>query len=45
MDHTHTQPEGADVAAKAFVKGLKCGGSVLAQYVVNATEEIPGVCL
>lgn len=45
MDHTHTQPEGADVAAKAFVKGLKCGGSALAQYVVNATEEIPGVCL
>ncbi|KAH7047594.1 SGNH hydrolase-type esterase domain-containing protein [Macrophomina phaseolina] len=45
MDHTHTQPEGADVAAKAFVKGLKCGGSKLARYVVNATEEIPGVCL
>lgn len=45
MDHTHTQPEGADVAAKAFVKGLKCGGGALTQYVVNATEEIPGVCL
>ncbi|KAL1641282.1 hypothetical protein SLS58_006184 [Diplodia intermedia] len=45
MDHTHTQPEGADVAAKAFVKGLKCGGSELSGFVVNATEEIPGVCL
>lgn len=45
MDHTHTQPEGADVAAKAFVKGLKCGGSELSRLVVNATEEIPGECL
>ncbi|KAL1636031.1 hypothetical protein SLS56_001383 [Neofusicoccum ribis] len=45
MDHTHTQPEGADVAAKAFVKGLACGGSSLSRYIVNATEDIPGVCL
>lgn len=45
MDDTHTQPEGADVAAKAFVKGVVCGGGALAGFVVNGTEEVPGVCL
>ncbi|KAF2139763.1 carbohydrate esterase family 12 protein [Aplosporella prunicola CBS 121167] len=45
LDHTHTQPEGADTVAKAFVKGLACGGSALASHVTNATDSIEGSCI
>lgn len=45
-DHTHTNAKGADVAAKAFVKGLQCGGGGFLQgYIKNATASIPGSCL
>ncbi|CBY00009.1 hypothetical protein IAQ61_002778 [Plenodomus lingam] len=45
-DHTHTSPKGADVVAKAFVKGLQCGGGgFLKGYVKNATETIDGSCI
>ncbi|KAH6655209.1 SGNH hydrolase-type esterase domain-containing protein [Truncatella angustata] len=45
MDNTHTSPYLADVFAKAFVLGLKCGTSPLQAYVVNATSRIqsPGL--
>ena len=46
VDHTHTSPAGADVVAKAFVKGLQCGGGgFLKGYVKNATATIDGTCL
>ncbi|KAK6081160.1 rhamnogalacturonan acetylesterase [Seiridium cupressi] len=49
MDNTHTSPYIADVVAKAFVLGLKCGTSPLQDYVVNATSRIQGpelgICL
>jgi rhamnogalacturonan acetylesterase len=46
QDHTHTSPAGADVVAKAFVKGLQCGGAgFLNGFVKNATDSIPGKCL
>lgn len=46
QDHTHTSPIGADVVAKAFVKGLQCGGGgFLKGFVKNATESIEGTCL
>ena len=46
QDHTHTSPAGADVVAKAFVKGLQCGGGgFLNGYVKNATASIEGTCL
>jgi rhamnogalacturonan acetylesterase len=46
LDHTHTNGEGADVVAKAFVKAVKCARGVpLARHVVNATRSIPGRCL
>jgi rhamnogalacturonan acetylesterase len=44
-DHTHTAPKGADLVARAFVKGLVCGGSLLGNYVKNATSAIEGACL
>ncbi|KAF9531141.1 SGNH hydrolase [Crepidotus variabilis] len=47
-DHTHTSPVGADVVAKAFVKGLACAGtgtSELASYVKNTTSGIQGTCI
>ncbi|KAI4599464.1 hypothetical protein KJ359_001906 [Pestalotiopsis sp. 9143b] len=42
MDNTHTSPFLADVFARAFVLGLKCGTSPLQDYVVNATSRIQG---
>ncbi|KAL6704803.1 hypothetical protein ACN47E_007607 [Coniothyrium glycines] len=48
MDHTHTAPFLADVHSQAFVLGLKCGTSPLADLVVNATariEQLRGPCL
>jgi rhamnogalacturonan acetylesterase len=45
-DHTHTQPAGADLVAKAFFKGVQCaGGGFLNGFVKNATASIPGACL
>lgn len=44
-DHTHTSPEGANVVAAQFVKGLLCGGSPLAAYVKNTTASIAGSCI
>lgn len=44
-DHTHTAPKGADLVAQAFVRGLVCGGSLLSNYVKNATASIEGSCL
>jgi rhamnogalacturonan acetylesterase len=48
MDHTHTAPFLADVHSQAFVLGLKCGTSPLANLVLNATARIEatrGPCL
>ncbi|KAH6644563.1 SGNH hydrolase-type esterase domain-containing protein [Boeremia exigua] len=48
MDHTHTAPFLADVHSQAFVLGLKCGTSPLANLIVNATARIEqerGPCL
>ncbi|PNS15581.1 hypothetical protein CAC42_840 [Sphaceloma murrayae] len=42
-EHTHTSPQGADVVAKAFVKGLSCSTSPLKGFIKNATIE--GTCL
>jgi rhamnogalacturonan acetylesterase len=44
-DHTHTSPEGADIVAQAFVRGVVCSKSLLRNHVKNATEEIIGNCL
>ena len=44
-DHTHTSPEGAEEVAKAFVRGVVCGGSLLGGYVKNDTKAIEGACL
>ncbi len=45
VDHTHTSPEGANVVAATFVKGVLCGNNVLASYVKNTTASIPGSCI
>jgi rhamnogalacturonan acetylesterase len=46
QDHTHTSPVGADFVAKAFVKGVQCGGGgFLKGFVRNSTESIVGSCL
>ncbi|KAL3466136.1 SGNH hydrolase-type esterase domain-containing protein [Aspergillus heterothallicus] len=42
-DHTHTSPEGAQVVADAFLKGVVCGGVGLAD--VLTTTEFDGECL
>lgn len=45
MDNTHTAPWLADVFARAFVLGLKCGTAPLQDLVVNATSRIEGPLL
>lgn len=45
MDHTHTAPYLADVMAKAFVLGLKCGTSGLGALVVNSTASLTSTFL
>jgi rhamnogalacturonan acetylesterase len=45
IDNTHTNGDGADLVAKAFIKGVKCGTSSLSYYVVNDTSMILGQCL
>jgi rhamnogalacturonan acetylesterase len=45
IDHTHTAPELADIVAKSFVLGLKCGTSPLLDLVVNASARIEGPTL
>jgi len=44
-DHTHTSPEGADIVAAQFVKGLLCSDNPLASYVKNTTASIAGSCV
>jgi len=44
-DHTHTSPAGADVVAKAFVKGVLCANDALATYVKNTTASVEGNCI
>ena len=48
-DHTHTAPYLADVMAKAFVLGLKCGTSPLGGLALNSTSSLTstflGACL
>jgi hypothetical protein len=45
MDHTHTAPFLADVVAKSFALGLKCGTSPLQDLVINATSRMEGSVL
>lgn len=45
IDHTHTSPIGADVVAKAFMKGLMCANDKLAAYSKNTTASITGSCI
>ncbi|TVY43092.1 Rhamnogalacturonan acetylesterase [Lachnellula subtilissima] len=42
IDHTHTAPFLADVVARSFVLGLKCGTSGLQDLVLNATSRLQG---
>ena len=42
MDHTHTAPYLADIFARSFVLGLKCGTAPLQGYVANATSRLEG---
>jgi rhamnogalacturonan acetylesterase len=44
-DHTHTAPYLADVMARAFVLGLKCGTSALGQVAKNSTASLTGTFL
>ncbi|KAF3010377.1 hypothetical protein E8E14_010181 [Neopestalotiopsis sp. 37M] len=45
LDHTHTGPYMADIMAKAFVLGLKCGTSGLGAAVVNSTSSMTSTIL
>ncbi|RAL01129.1 SGNH hydrolase [Aspergillus ibericus CBS 121593] len=40
VDHTHTSAEGADVVAKAFLRGVVCGGLGLADELVTDDLEL-----
>lgn len=44
-DHTHTAPFLADVMAKAFVLGLRCGTSALGGLVRNSTASLTATFL
>lgn len=41
-DHTHTGPYMADIMARSFVLGLKCGTSDLGKAVINSTSSLTG---
>jgi len=45
IDHTHTSSVLANFVAEAFVLGLKCGTSGLADLVINATARLEGPTL
>jgi rhamnogalacturonan acetylesterase len=40
-DHTHTSPEGAEVVAEAFVRGLLCSDNDLKNHVNSAGQGVP----
>jgi rhamnogalacturonan acetylesterase len=45
-DHTHTSAAGADAVAKAFVKGLLCGGGgFFTGSIKNSTASVEGACV
>lgn len=44
-DHTHTAAYLADVMAKAFVLGLKCGTSALGTLALNSTSSLTSTFL
>lgn len=44
-DHTHTGPSMADVMAKSFVLGLKCGTSELGRLALNTTASLTATSL
>ncbi|KAJ4393082.1 hypothetical protein N0V93_002289 [Gnomoniopsis smithogilvyi] len=44
-DHTHTAPYLADVMAKSFVLGLKCGTSGLGALALNSTSSLTSTFL
>ncbi|KAK3111067.1 hypothetical protein LTR53_014043 [Teratosphaeriaceae sp. CCFEE 6253] len=44
-DHTHPSPEGSDIVAQAFVRGVVCSESFLKRHVKNETSGIIGACL
>ncbi|KAL1697415.1 carbohydrate esterase family 12 protein [Schizophyllum commune] len=41
VDHTHTSPDGANVVAQAFVRGLLCSDSGLKSSVNSAGQAVP----
>lgn len=44
--HAHTNPAGADIVGKAFIKVLHCvGGSVLIGSIENTTNGVEGSCV
>jgi len=45
VDHLHTSPTGANVVAEAFVRGLLCSNSTLADFVNGLGEDVPNGCL
>ena len=44
-DHTHTGPYLADVEARAFVLGLRCGTSALGTMAMNSTASMTSTFL
>ncbi|KAF2404846.1 SGNH hydrolase [Trichodelitschia bisporula] len=44
-DHTHTNAEGAEVVAKAFVKAVVCAKDGLAEHVKSGVALVPSGCL
>ncbi|CAE7214043.1 hypothetical protein CFE70_009722 [Pyrenophora teres f. teres 0-1] len=45
IDHTHTNPAGAQLMAQAFFKGVQCGGGGFLKGFVKDGASIPGKCL
>ena len=41
IDHTHTNPTGANIVAEAFVRGVLCSSSTLKNFVNSAGEAVP----
>ncbi|KAK2623551.1 hypothetical protein QTJ16_007105 [Diplocarpon rosae] len=45
IDQLHPGPEGSELISKLFVKAVLCTNSVLAPFVKNATDTVPGACV
>ncbi|OWP04410.1 hypothetical protein B2J93_4415 [Marssonina coronariae] len=45
VDYTHPNADGSTLIAGLFVKAVLCSNNVLAPFIKNATDTVPGACV